>query len=65
MNILFDYYDLSITSFVWFRHKITLVYRNILFQVKSFLLKTLNKELLEPKLFMLIILSACFVIFTW
>jgi hypothetical protein len=35
---------------MWRKHEIASVYRNLLFEVKSFLQKTLTEELLEPKI---------------
>ena len=35
---------------MWRQHGIASVYRNILFEVQSFLQKTLTEELLEPKI---------------
>jgi hypothetical protein len=35
---------------MWLQHKIALVYRSLLFEVKSFLQKTLIEKLLEPKM---------------
>jgi hypothetical protein len=35
---------------MWLEHEIASVYRSLLFEVKSFLRKTLIKEFLEPKI---------------